>query len=213
MIITHHGAEFFKVSFGDITLAFNPISKKSKLPQTRFGADVALVSLNHPDMNGVEQVTNGGKIPFAVYGPGEYEVSDVLIKGYQTKSNYGGEEKINTAYLVRLEKMLILFLGAIDTNELPKELKEVLDKIDILFVPIGGDGVLEPKKAYDLTVSIAPKIVIPMHYNKIGEKDSLKTFLKEDGVSKESQKPVDKLTLKNKDLEGKQNEIVVFSEK
>jgi L-ascorbate metabolism protein UlaG (beta-lactamase superfamily) len=213
MIITHYGAEFFKVSFGDITLAFNPISKKSKLDQTRFGADVALVSLNHSDMNGVEQVAHGGKTPFEVFGPGEYEVSDVLIKGYQTKSEYGGTELINTAYLVKLEKMMILFLGALSSDELPKDLKEVLDKIDILFVPIGGDGVLSPKKAYDLSVSIAPKMIIPMHYGKIGEKDALENFLKEDGSVDMSQKPIDKLTVKNKDLDGKENEIIIFAQK
>ncbi len=54
MIITYHGGEFFKVQFGDTVLAFNPISKDSKLKSSRFGADIALVSLNHPDMNGVE---------------------------------------------------------------------------------------------------------------------------------------------------------------
>ena len=137
MIITHNGAESFKVSFGDTTLAFNPISKTSKLKQSRFGADIALVSLEHEDMNGVDQVSLADKEPFIVRGPGEYEVRDILIRGYLTKSEYGGEERYNTVYLVTMEKMLILFLGAISTTELPKELKEVMDKIDILLVPIG----------------------------------------------------------------------------
>ncbi len=211
MIITHYGAEFFKVSFGDTTLAFNPISKKSKLKQNRFGADVALITNEHVDMNGVEQVSHGGKEPFVIRGPGEYEVKDVLVKGYQTKTSYGGGERVNTAYIVTLEKMLMLFLGAINTIELPKELKEVLEKVDILFVPIGGDGVLEPKKAYEMVVSVAPSIVIPMHYSGIGEKDAIKNFLKEEGAEGDNHKPVDKLTLKNKDLDGKQNEIVIFS--
>jgi len=52
MIITHHGGEFFKVSFGDTTLAFNPISKNSKLKQTRFGADIAFITSEHPDFTG-----------------------------------------------------------------------------------------------------------------------------------------------------------------
>ncbi len=211
MIITHYGAEFFKVSFGDTTLAFNPISKKSKLKQNRFGADIALVTNEHVDMNGVGQVSHGDKEPFVIRGPGEYGVKDVLVKGYQTKTAYGGSEQINTAYLVTLEKMLILFLGAINTTELPKELKEVLEKVDILFVPIGGDGVLEPKKAYEMVVSVAPSVVIPMHYNGVGKKDAIKDFLKEEGSESDNHKPVDKLTLKNKDLDGKQNEIVVFS--
>jgi hypothetical protein len=42
MIITFLGAESFKVSFGDTTLAFNPISKDSTLKSAKFGADIVL---------------------------------------------------------------------------------------------------------------------------------------------------------------------------
>lgn len=210
MVITHYGAEFFKVSFGDTVLAFNPISKGSKLKQTRFGADIALISVEHPDMSGAEQVAHGERDPFVIRGPGEYEIHDTLIKGYSTKTMYGGVERINTVYLVMLEKMMMLHLGAIGTRELPNELKEALDKIDILFVPVGGDGVLEPNDAHELAVSIEPKLVIPMHYGTVGKKDALKIFLKEEGTTGNNNKPVDKLTVKAKELDGKQNEVVVF---
>jgi L-ascorbate metabolism protein UlaG (beta-lactamase superfamily) len=106
--------------------------------------------------------------------------------------------------------MLILFLGALSTRELPSELKETLDNVDILFVPIGGDGVLTPEEAHKLAVSIEPKLVIPMHYGDIGAKDALRTFLKADGSS-DSIQPVDKLTVRARDLEDKQNEIVVIA--
>ncbi len=207
MIITHYGAEFFKVTFGDMTLAFNPIAKESKLKQTRFGADVALVTLEHSDMNGVEQVTHGDKVPFAARGPGEYEVNEVLIKGYPSVSQYGGVERINTIYLVNIEKMHLLFLGALGTKELPAELKEALDDIDILFVPIGGEGVLEPSPAHALAVSIEPKLVIPMHWQGVGMNRSLDLFLKEAG---EGSSRVDKLTIKARDIDGKQNDVVVI---
>lgn len=216
MIITYQGAEFFKVQFGDITLALNPVSKDSKLKQSRFGADVVLVSTQHPDMNGIDQVTHGDKKPFVIDGPGEYEVKEVFIKGLSSVSHYGlGSasdkagltELVNTIYTISLENMNICFLGALDTAELKTETIEALDEIDILFVPIGGEGVLEPAKAYKLAVSLEPKIIIPMHYGDIGGKDALKTFLKEAG---ENPKPEPKLTLKKKDLEGKEGDIVLL---
>jgi hypothetical protein len=210
MIITHLGGESFKVSFGDTTLAFNPISKESKLKSTRYGADIALITLEDNDCNGADQASHSDREPLVIRNPGEYEVRDVLIKGFPTVSMYGGVERINTVYLVTLEKMLILFLGALGTRELPKELKETLDNIDILFVPIGGDGVLTPEDAHKLAVSIEPKVVIPMHYGDIGGKDALKAFLKADGTT-ESIRPLDKFTVKARDLEGKQNEIVVLA--
>jgi L-ascorbate metabolism protein UlaG (beta-lactamase superfamily) len=207
MVITYLGAEFFKVQFGDITLAFNPVSKDSKLKSSRFGADVVLVSTYHEDFNGIDQVTFGDKKPFVVSGPGEYEVKGVFIKGLLSASDYGGSS-INTIYTVSLENMNICFLGALNTPELANDTVEALDEIDILFVPIGGDGVLEPAKAYKLAVSLEPKIIIPMHYGDMGAgKDALKVFLKEAG---ENPAPTAKLTLKKKDLEGKEGDIVVL---
>jgi L-ascorbate metabolism protein UlaG (beta-lactamase superfamily) len=214
MVITYLGGEFVKIQFGDTTLAFNPISKDSKLPTAKFGADIVLVSLNHPDMNGVDQVSFGDKKAFAVTGPGEYEIKGVFIKGLPSESGYdglptgqAGEKRVNTVYIVALEGMNICYLGAIDQSELPKEAEEAIDGVDILFVPIGGSGVLDPAKAYKLAVSIGPKIMIPMHYGDLGGKDSLKAFLKEAG---ESPKPEARLTLKKKDLEGKEAEVVVL---
>ncbi len=206
MIITHFGAESFKVQFGDITLAFNPISKDSKLKSSRYGADVALMSLNHPDTNGVDQVSFGEKEAFVIRGPGEYEVKGVTIKGFKSDSLYGGKPRINTIYTVNLENMNVCFLGALSSKDLSSETMESIDEIDVLFVPIGGDGVLTPSDAYKLAVKLEAKIVIPMHYTK----ETLKQFLKEGGD--ESIKPEDKLTLKKKDLEGRKVDIVVLAE-
>ena len=207
MIITYLGAEFFKVQFGDITLAFNPISKDSSLKPSRFGADIVFVSAHHPDFNGIDQVTHGDKKPFVVSGPGEYEVRNVFIKGLPSVSQHGGSDLINTIYTVSLENMNICFLGAINSGELKNETVEALDEIDILFVPIGGEGVLDAAKAYKLAVSLEPKIIIPMHYGDVGGKDALKAFLKEAG---ENPKAESKLTLKKKDLEGKEAAIVLL---
>lgn len=211
MIITYHGAEFFKVQFGDKIIAFNPISKDSKLKTSRFGADVALVSINHKDMNGVDELGFGDRQPFAITGPGEYEIKEVFIKGYPSESAYGGEKSINTIYSVSLEGMNLCFLGALKSGSpVPSEVQEPLNGIDVLFVPIGGDGVLSASDAYKLSVKLEPKIVIPMHYGMNGDKNSLKTFFKESG--EESVKPIDKLTFKRKDIEGKEGEVVVLSE-
>lgn len=208
MIINYLGGEFVKVQFSDTIIAFNPISKDSGLKASKFGADIVLSTLNHADMNGIDQVTFGEKKPFVINGPGEYEIKGVFIKGLPSESDYGGEGKrINTIYTVTLEGMNICFLGAVNTVELPSETDEAIEEVDILFVPIGGDGVLDAAKAYKLAVSIGPKIIIPIHYGDLGNKDALKIFLKEAG---ESPKPETKLTLKRKDLEGKEAEVVVL---
>lgn len=208
MIITYHGADFFKVSFGDTTIAVNPISKDSKLKSTKFGSDITLVSLNSPEHNGIEQTSRGEKESFVIQGPGEYEVQGVFIKGFLSSSTYGGSEHINTMYTVTLEGMNLGFLGALSDEKLSSEAKEGLEGVDVLFVPIGGDGVLDPALAAKLAVQFEPKLIIPSHFGDVGDKDALKKFLKEAG--EESVKPIDKLTIKRKDIEGKEGEVVVL---
>lgn len=210
MIITYHGVDFFKVSHGDTTIAVNPISKASKFKSTTFGSDITLISLNSPEHNGADITSRGEKESFLINGPGEYEVSGVFIKGFLSKSNYGGVERINTIYTVSLEGINLCFMGALGDKELSADTKEAIDGIDILFVPIGGDGVLDPAISHKLAVQFEPKLIIPSHYGDVGVANSLKIFLKEAG--EEGVKPIDKLTIKKKDLEGKEGDVIVLDQ-
>jgi L-ascorbate metabolism protein UlaG (beta-lactamase superfamily) len=201
MVITYYGHEFFKVQFGDIVLAFNPISKDSKLKGAKFGANIALQSINTPETNGLEQMSFGEKTAFAITGPGEYEVKDVFIKGFPGGTSKDG--KLNTIYFVTLENMNLCFLGSLPTKEISAEAKAALEKVDILFAPIGGEDVLSASDAYKLAVSIEPALIIPMHYDAA----ALKAFLKEGEGGEE----MDKLTIKKKDLEGREGDIIVLT--
>lgn len=205
MVISYFGGQCFKVSFGDTTLAFNPISKKSKLEATKFGSDVAFVSLWHSDFNGVEQVTHGNKEPFIVDGPGEYEIGTVTARGFGVKTTYDKKEMFNTIYQVQLEDMNIVFLGALGDIEIDPKILGELSDIDILFLPIGGGDLLSVPQASKLAVKLEAKLIIPMHYDEA----TLKLFLKEEGV--EHLKPVDKLTLKRKEVSAMSGEVVVLA--
>lgn len=208
MVITHHGGQCFKVSFGDTTLAFDPISKKAKqLSPVKFGADAAFISMRHPSFNGADQVAFGNKEPFIVNGPGEYEIGDVIAHGYGVKTKYEGIERYNTIYQVTLEGMNMVFLGALGEPDIDPKILGEFGEIDILFVPIGGGDVLEVPQAAKLAAKLEAKCVIPMHYDKA----ALGAFLKEEGIEK--QQPVDKLTLKKKDVAAMSGEVVVISVK
>ncbi len=208
MIITYQGIEFVKIQHGDTVLAFNPVSKSSKFKTPRFGADIALVTLNHPDMNGVDTVSLGDKNPFVIKGPGEYEVKELFIKGFGTPSTYGETPKINTIYSLVIDNINVCFLGALSVTEVSAEAREAMGEAEVLFVPIGDQGVLTASEAYQFAVKMEPKIIIPIHFNEVGDKGALKTFLKE--ADSEDIKPVDKLTIKRKDIESKEAEVVVL---
>lgn len=209
MIITYYGGEFFKLQTGDTVIAFNPIGKDSTLTSSRFGANVALVSLNHEDFNGTDQLSYGDKVPFVISGPGEYEVGGVFIKGFSTETVYKKEKRINTVYSVTFDNISLCFLGALsDPKSITSETKEGAGDVDILFVPVGGGDVLSPALAHEASLLFDPKIIIPMHFEGEGKTSPLGVFLKEAGNGAET---LEKLTIKKKDLEGKEGEIVVLS--
>lgn len=208
MIITYYGSEFIKVQTGDVVLAFNPIAKGSDLKSSRFGADVALVSLDHVDFNGIDNLTYKDKKPFVVSGPGEYEVKSIFIKGFMTESVYKGKPYINTIYMVKFDDINICHLGVLGSiDKLTGEIREGIANADILFAPIGGGDVFEPEEVSKVSVSIAPKIIIPMCHDASSKKniDILKKEIGSEAV------PIDKLTIKKRDLAEKEGEIVLLS--
>src|SRR3954468_11561248 len=131
MIISFQGGESFKISQGDLSIAMNP--------QRKTVADVALLSTNG---SGSE---DGGS--FVIKGPGEYEVKDVVVKGFMSE---GPEKRVNTIYMINFEGMNLCFLGALSNPALPSNTLENLEDIDILFVPVGGEGMLDAEAAYKL---------------------------------------------------------------
>lgn len=208
MIITYFGKQFFKIQQGDLVLSFNPVSKSSKIGAgAHFGADIALVTTNHPDYNGVEQLSHGDRSPFMITGPGDYEIKEIFVKGLLSNTTISGKKYINTIYAFPVDNINIVFLGALADGELSKEAREAINSPDILFVPVGGkmsEGMLDAKGAAKLASTLEPKMIIPMDYDDT----SLKVFLKE--IGEEKAEVVEKLTLKIKDLEKKEGEVVVL---
>lgn len=208
MIITNLGHEFIKVQFGDLTLAFNPPSKESKQKSSKFGANIVLETAFHEDFSGGDDLAYGDRAPFIITGPGEYETNGIFVKGVAGLSRYDldnkDEDLINTIYSLTVDSINILYLGA-QSKELPSQLSSVIDEVDVLFVPIGGDGVFEPKEAYKIAMNLDPKVIIPIHFSSTKD-ENLKQFIKEAGGEVTT---VDKLTIKKKDIEGKEGEVIV----
>lgn len=83
-------------------------------------------------------------------GPGEYEIGDCKILGIPPSVYRIESEDLRLAYLDRLGAML------------SEDQIEALSEPDILFIPTGDKGTLDPKSAERLVALIDPRIVIPM---------------------------------------------------
>ncbi|MEN9604664.1 MAG: hypothetical protein RJB39_349 [Candidatus Parcubacteria bacterium] len=211
MILNFFGNQFFKFQVGDSVLATDPFSKESSFKAGKFGADVVLQSTIHEDMSGGEEYTYGNKVPHVIKGPGEYEVSGIFIKGYPAYTNYG---EINhacgtTYYTFEFDGIRIAFLGALGKDEEKGEKKfiSIEGEVDILMLPIAGDGRLSVKQAAEYVTNIEPKIVIPMGFSDIKD-PHLQAFIKEMGET--SAEPQEKLTIKKKEVEGCDQKLYIL---
>lgn len=202
MVISYFGAGMIKVTQGDSVIVFNPIGEARGWEPVRFGADVALVSLRDKRYNGIPNVTRGERVPRVIEGPGEYEIAGVFIQGFKT---VGSGERLNTVYSVVIDGIRLVHLGALAESELSLEIMESLGSVEVLFVPISGEGIMDFKQAAKLVVKLSPKIIIPIDY---ADDKVLQSFLKEVGEGNET--PVPSLALKKKDLQDKEGEVIVI---
>jgi L-ascorbate metabolism protein UlaG (beta-lactamase superfamily) len=67
---------------------------------------------------------------------------------------------IGVGYIIKVEGIRIYHAG--DTDLIP-EMKEIA--ADVALLPIGGTYTMDESEAAEAAAAIAPKVVIPMHYN------------------------------------------------
>ncbi|MDB5165942.1 MAG: Zn-dependent hydrolase [Candidatus Saccharibacteria bacterium] len=98
--------------------------------------------------------------------PGEYEVADVSITGIPARAHIDEAGQHNaTIFRLQVADTSVAVVGHV-YPELSDAQLELLNIIDVLFIPVGGNGyTLDPVGALKLIKKIEPKLVIPTHYD------------------------------------------------
>lgn len=136
--------------------------------------------------------------------PGEYEVSDVSVIGIAARAHIDGPDTLNaTMFKLVTSDVSVLVTGHI-YPELTADELEAIGIIDLLVVPVGGNGyTVDPVGALKLIKDIEPKLVVPTYYADSALKypvppQSLPAALKE--LAMEPKETVSKLRLKHGEL-------------
>lgn len=111
--------------------------------------------------------TNGQDAKLLIEGPGEYGVAEFDIKGIPAQRHLDaeGQPMLSTMYRIEVADVRIGLLGNI-YEKLSEDQLEELGIIDILIIPVGGNGyTLDATGAANLVSKIDPKVVIPVHYS------------------------------------------------
>ncbi len=198
-----------KINDEEISLVTDPYNPSSgiKLPRN-FEADIVTISHNHENHNFLQGMHGA---PFVINGPGEYETKKVFVYGIKSSHTPDLKSGANTLYRIEIGDMSLAHLGDLG-HALTDEELERLEDVDVLFVPVGGNGILDAKKAMELVNTLQPRLVIPCHFKMPDLKthlDSVDKFLREFGAGK--LEPQAKVKLARKDLPQEETEVILMT--
>lgn len=183
MEITWLGHSCFKIRGKQTTIITDPYSPDLGYSLGKLNASIVTVSHQHP---GHSFTAGVGGDPKAITGPGEYEISNVLVIGVATfhDEDRGKIRGGNTAYLIEIDEISVCHLGDLG-HVLTDEQVEELGNVDVLLVPVGGVSTIDSQVAAEIVRQLEPKAVIPMHYKTpaLSRKlEPVEAFLKEMGA-------------------------------
>jgi L-ascorbate metabolism protein UlaG (beta-lactamase superfamily) len=208
------GHSCFQLRGKNVTLITDPYSPQPGYSLGKVSAPIVTISHNHSGHNYADGV---GGDPRVLHGPGEYEISDVLITGVPSyhDDKRGQEHGRNTIYVIHIDDLVICHLGDLGHTLQEDQLEEVADA-DILLVPIGGHHTINATQAAEVISQVEPHIVIPMHYRVSALEESRDTldpldkFCREMGVDMQNTQP--KLVVTRNNLPASM-QVVILSQR
>lgn len=119
--------------------------------------------------------------------PGEYEIGEFSVTGVDAISQLDPKAH-SVMYRIATPDLVAAVIGHVNPDILSDDQLEGLGVIDVLIVPVGGNGyTIDAHGASKLVKRISPKIVIPVHYAGGGieyevDQQLIDDFIKEMGI-------------------------------
>ena len=190
------------VSEGELSILVNPYGQAKGLSKLRKqNAHIVVASKDDP---GYIDSKNFPKETFLITSPGEYEIRGVLFG-----ASYVGKEK-TLIFRMDLENIALGFCVGVTSVDMDA-IEGTLEGVDVLFISIGGKGVLDSKHAMDVVTALEPRMVIPMEYKSNAfpiSQDTIASFSKEFGSANPT--VMDKFKLTKKDLPATDRQLLLL---
>ena len=157
MDIQFYGANTFKISTKEVALVVDDNPEEHKGKSYIKKGDIALYTKAH--------ATQPEEAKLIIGQPGEYEVAGFSVLGVPARAHIDTEDSESaTVYKIISKDIRILVVGHI-YPELNDDQLEQIGVIDIILVPVGGNGyTLDGIGALKIIKKVEPKIIIPCHY-------------------------------------------------
>jgi len=190
MEISWLGHSCFRIRGRQATVITDPYPPDLGYSLGKPTAHIVTVSHQHPGHSYVQGISGG---PRLVTGPGEYEISGVLITGIATfhDRERGKQRGRNTVYLMEVDEVSVCHLGDLGHALTAGQVEEI-GNVDVLLLPVGGVSTINAPVAAEVVRQLEPRAVVPMHYKTEAlnwELEPVDRFLKEIGVKEITSQP------------------------
>jgi L-ascorbate metabolism protein UlaG (beta-lactamase superfamily) len=150
--------------FGDIAaLGTHPGTEWRYPPIEGVEADLLLVTHDHFDHAHVEAI-GGSPLVLRTAGTHESPIGEVVGIASEHDDVAGTRRGPNTIFRFELDGVTVAHFGDFGQRALRPEQREALDRVDVLFLPVGGGPTIPQDAAAALVRDLAPRLVVPMHY-------------------------------------------------
>jgi L-ascorbate metabolism protein UlaG (beta-lactamase superfamily) len=150
--------------FGDMSAAASRGLQFDYPPIEGVTADLVLVTHEHRDHNAVDVVGGSPTVLRSKAGRLESPVGEVVAVASEHDDAAGTTRGANTIVCFSLDGVRVCHLGDFGQPALRPEQREAIGEVDVLFVPVGGGPTIGGAAAAELVRSLAPRLVVPMHY-------------------------------------------------
>lgn len=168
MRITYMGHSCFLVEAQDRTrLIIDPYVPGSYDGALRYTAveepaDVVLASHDHPDHAGTDAIAGH---PLVFMHPVSERIGSVAVTGVTVDHDETGGTQRGKSTIIVVDDgdIRLVHLGDLG-HLLDTQTVERIGRVDVLLIPVGGYFTIDSEAAAKVAETLAPRVVIPMHY-------------------------------------------------
>jgi L-ascorbate metabolism protein UlaG (beta-lactamase superfamily) len=217
MQVEWYGQSAFRLTDGAVTVFIDPFDDMSAIAERGMQWDypaiegvapeLLLVTHEHLDHNGVGAIDGDPATLRSTAGRLESPLGEVVAVASEHDRAAGTERGPNTLFSFELGGRRVAHLGDLGQASLRPEQVEALGDVDVLIVPVGGGPTMGAEEATEVVATLAPAVVIPMHYRteRIGFLEPVDAFADRAARVERAPSPVVELD----DLPGGEGSLVV----
>lgn len=133
-------------------------------PIENVSADVLLITHEHVDHNADDLIGGEPVTLRSTAGRLASPVGEVLAIASEHDDAAGTLRGPNTIFRFTLDGLTFCHLGDFGQPTLRPEQRDAIGEVDVLIVPVGDGPTIGGEPAAALVRSVAPRLVVPMHY-------------------------------------------------